>query len=317
MSNLVKVLLAALIFWVWMVFARSYYICEVKALCGPKLPELDSLELEKLPRTLKIVIDEIPVLEDFPEFAFDYSSTSSFYSSEHKRLLEKLANMLKSQPKSRLLITGYYLQIEKFKNPDRYNNLGLARAMTIADKLLHEYKIAPEQLMTAGEMLNDSILKRPIVLDLLGYIPVGEELQAREEELFKKQWADSLNFVTYNGLLAFFEPGMPEIKAVPAFEEYADSLKNYLADNPKARLLLTGYSDTHQSASEAERSGMQYAKLTQNYLKKVGIKNIMELKSKGKNEPLVSDVLPDKTPELLSVAKNRRVDILIKLPGKK
>jgi len=317
MNNLAKVLLAALIFWVWMVSARSYYICEVKALCAPKLPELDSLELEKLPRTLKIVIDEIPVLEGFPEFAFDYSSTASFYSSEHKRLLEKLANMLKAQPKSRLLITGYYLQIEKFKNPKRYNNLGLARAMTVADKLLYEYKIAPEQLMTAGEMLNDSILKQPILLDLLGYVPIGEELQAREEERFKTQWADSLTTVSYNGLLAFFEPGIPEIKAVPAFEEYVDSLKNYLAVNPKARLQLIGHSDTHQSAAEAERMGMQYATVTKNYLQKVGIKNIIELKTKGKAQPLVSDLLPDKTPELLSVAKNRRVDILVKLPEKK
>jgi outer membrane protein OmpA-like peptidoglycan-associated protein len=314
MKNFGRILMSLLVFWLWLVLVRTFYICGVKDLCSPE-SDVSSITRGKKPLTLTVSADGIRVLDNFPEFVFDFSSTSFENSDDYTLLYDKLAAMLKSQPNSRLMITGYYLENEK-KN-DAFENLGLARAMSVADKIAKEFEISSGRILTSGEITKDSVLDKPLQFEMLGYIPSGELLQAREEENFKKQWKDSITIVSYNGLLAIFEPNITECKIVPAFEEFTVALKAYLQNEPKAKILLIGHSDSHQSEAEAKKTAMNYAKMLDKQLKKTGIKNRIELKSAGKTKKLVSDVLPDNTADVLATAKNRRVEIIVIKPSKK
>lgn len=312
-KNILRILLGALIFWVWLSFARTYYICEVKGLCDPPPPTIDSSFLEKLPKTLQVMAGENAILENYPQFYFDYSSTAAVFTQDHEKLLDRLTLLLKNQPKARLHIIGYYLQNEKMPEVERYANLGVARAMTLADKLLHEYKVSTDQLMTSGKMLKDTLLPQPIALELLGFMPDLEDLREKEEERFAAQFDTALLKVSYNAVLGYFDPHRADFTAVPAWEDYVDSLLVFLAATPNAKLVLMGHSDTQLNDNDAQKAGLTYAKAIEKYFAKKGIKNKIESKSKGKKEPLMRDVLPDNSSDKLAVMKNRRVEISIKI----
>ena len=310
-SNIIKILIGALIFWVWMVFARTYYICEIRGLCKPPEPTVDSTFLEKLPKTLSIKVGEDRILENYPEFYFDYSSTAVVYTDKHEQILSKLADLVKAQPKARLHIIGNYLQNEKTPELTRYANLGVARAMTIADKLLHEYKLPTDQLMTSGNMLKDTILQKPIRFELLGFMPDLDALREKEEQRFLAQFDSSLLYVNYSGLLGFFDPHRADLTIASALDTYSDSLRVFLEKKPKLKILLVGHSDIQLTDKAAEKAGLSYAKAMEKYLRKEGFENPINTKSKGKKEPLVNDLLPDGTADKLGLMKNRRVEIFI------
>ena len=311
MKQFGKILLLASIFLIWFLFAKTYYLCGVRNLCAKPNKELSESEIAALPKTFCVLADSIAVLENYPQFIFLEAEKSFQKNSLHKNLLEKIASLLKSQPKSRLLINGFYLEKEMDSDKNPNGNPGLDRANYISNLLTKEFSVSAEQIISSGSVSKADSLDSPIKIELLGFIPPSEKLQKREEENFRLQWKDSLNFVSYNGLLGFFESANNELKVVKAFEDYTLALKQWLKTNPDFKIKIIGHSDSHLSEEDAKKTALQYAGLCEKYLKAKGIRNKIETSSMGKSRLKTIDVLPDKYPDLLAIAKNRRVDIIL------
>jgi hypothetical protein len=310
MRTLGKIFLAITVFWLWMGFARTFYYCQIKGQCGDTYINQDSVFLSKLPKTLHVFTDELVVLEGYHEFYFEKDADTSKILKAHAQFLEQLAAMLKSQPASRLLISAAYRDGEKSESAEK-------RARFISENLIKNFGISEGQLFSETLNISDSSGFGLIKFELLGFIPNGELLQQREEALFRTQWQDSMLRVSYNGLLGIFEPEATDFKQSPAFIEYSDSLLKFLHANPKAKLKITGHSDTHLEDSEAEKVAKHYAEIIKIYLVKAGIKNRITVHSSGKKEAIHRDVLPDNSPNVLALAKNRRVEIVIVLATEK
>jgi hypothetical protein len=310
--NLGKILLGLLVFWLWMVFARNYYICEVKGLCKQEQIQNDSATLAQLTNSLEVLADGFVVFEGYPEFHFDHSSTSPIYGRRHLHLLEGLADKLKRQSQARLKIEAVYLPSETETKVERYQNLAVARAMAIADKLIYEYNVNPQQLMTLGVLRQDTSLKAPVSLELMGYLPTGTAAMEKEVEHFAKQFESSLMRVTYDSRMALLRDPEARFKlAPPIFNEYVDKLKEYLADKEDVKILLIGHTDSKLSAKEAQEEAKAFAENMKTYLSRRGILNEMKVESRGKEEKLAEDMMPDNQLNKYLAAKNRRVEILL------
>lgn len=310
--NLGKILLGLLVFWLWMVFARGYYICELKGLCKEELIQHDSMALAKLANTLEVKAEGFVVFEGYPEFHFDHGSTSPIYGRRHLHLLEGLADKLKNQPEARLKIEAIFIASETKAKMERYQNLGMARAMAVADKLIHEYRVKPQQLMTLGRQRQDTSLKAPLNLELLGYLPTGSTAMEKEVANFEKQFESSLMRVTYDSRMALLRDPDARFKlAPPIFNEYVDQLIQYLEDKEDWKILLIGHTDSKLDKEEALKEAKQFAENMKTYLSRKGIENKIRVESQGKNEKVAEDQMPDGTLNKYLAAKNRRVEILL------
>ncbi len=310
--NLGKFLLGLMIFGVWMLFARSYYFCQVKGNCEQELLQHDSLRLAELPQNLEVQADGFVVFEAYPQFYFDHGSTLPIYGRRHLHLLEGIADKLKSQPQARLKIEAFFLGNEAEAHLGPYKNLGVARAMAIADKLIYEYQVNPQQLMTLGKLKRDSSLAAPIHLELMGYRPTGTAAMEREVANFAQQFEQSVLRVTYDARMAFLRDPEARFKlAPPVFNEYLDSLKAFIANKDYIKILLIGHTDSKLKGKAAEKEALAFANSMKKYLTQKGITHNIRVETKGNDEKLEEDLMPDGNLNTYTAAKNRRVEILL------
>jgi len=301
MRSFGKILIAVLIFWLWMNIATHYYLCEMKNICGGNELDNEAIAISKIPNTLLVKADGIVVLENYPEFVFVENVDTTRIYKKHSDFLAQLSAMLKAQPNARLLVKGRYRSSEN-------ETIGSKRAKFIIEKLVRIYSISETSVLHSVEIGSDSA---GLGFELLGYMPKTELLIAREDSIIEKQCRDSFTKVSYNGILATFEPNLSEFKSSTGFNKYCDSLRQHLKSRPNARIQIIGFCDSHIPDAEADKTALQFANLTAEYLKKSGVKNIISTSSKGKKELVKSDRLPDQSPDVLAIAKNRRVEILI------
>jgi outer membrane protein OmpA-like peptidoglycan-associated protein len=298
-----KILISLLIFWLWINFATHYYVCALKKICTENPSDKDSIALSKIPHTLTVKTDAIVVLENYPEFIFAENIDTIKIFKKHSDFLDQISAMLKAQPKARLLVIGRYSSKENAA-------VGTKRTAFIIEKLVKQYSVPEKSILNSVEMFKNAD-SAGLGFELLGYIPGTSLLTNREDSIFRLQWKDSLTNVTLNGILAAYDLNLNEIKPSVVFKQYCDSLKIFLSSRPNATIQLIGHCDSHIPDAEADKTSLHFAIMTADYLKKSGIKNKITSISKGKKEPLVNDFLPDKSADILSIAKNRRVRILV------
>jgi hypothetical protein len=299
-----KILILLLICWLWINIATHYYVCSLKNICSENASDRDSIALSKIPHTLTVKTDAIVVLENYPEFIFAENIDTTKIFKKHNDFLAQLSVMLKSQPNARLLITGRHSSKENAA-------IGTKRAAFIIEKLVKQHSVPEISILNSVEMFRDTD-SAGLGFELLGYMPGTALLISREDSIFGLQWKDSITNVTLNGILAGFDPNLNEIKPSVLFNQYCDSLKLFLSSRPNATIQLIGHCDSYIPDAEADKTSLDFANMTADYLKKAGIKNKITSISKGKKEPLVNDRLPDESADVLSISKNRRVRILVR-----
>jgi len=304
MRVFVKILIALIIFWLWSNLATYYYVCKLKGICNDNDLDKDSIALSKIPKTLSIKVDGIPVLENYPEFIFQENIDTIYILNKQNDFLNQVSLILKSQPNARLLVKGLH-------NAGEEPSIAEKRAAFIIDKLVKRYEVQETSVLNTTEMKKDSNAIG-LAFELLGYLPNSELLIAREDSIFRVQWSDSLTKGSYNGILAAFDNNSSELKLSPKFNLYCDSLIVFLKSRPGATIYITGHCDSYISDNEAEKAALHFANLCVEYFKKLGIKNKITTISKGKKELIANDSLLEQSPDLLSIAKNRRVEIIIK-----
>jgi len=312
-KNILILILAILFFAIWLSMAQKYYYCVILEQCAPPPPPVDSSQLAHIPNDLRVSAEGFPLWENYPEFEFDYGSTAPLYLPKQLALLEEMALLLKSQPQAKLKIIGRYKKEETLpEQAKRYGNLGRARALSIADKLMAEYQLPSQQIYILGDTMPLDKKAFYIDLEIIGYLPSGPEQEKKEAERFRQAYLQDIKRLTYDGRMAFFRSPDQRFKlAPPVFGDYLDSLQNYLAQNPKAQLIIIGHTDSKLQGQAAQEEALSFALQTKAYLEHKGINCPIQTQSRSNQELLQIDTLADGSRALYKAAQNRRVEILV------
>lgn len=304
------------VFLVWVVFARNYYICEIKGECGPPLTDSDSTFLANIPETLDLTAGEHVLLNDYPQFYFDYASHDYTYIDGNEKFLGYVVSFLEEHPADSisLVITGYYLQseAEAIKDSKLYNDLGMARAQTIIDKLIQEYKMPKHRIQAKSKLASSNPVVAYLTFDVEGYIPPMAAVQTKEDTAFLEQIKTSVKDITYNDKSAKFEYNSGTFNPSASFEVYVDSLKQYLSRNPNDYLVIIGHTDSKGNAAYNQKLGLERAESVKRYFEKYNLQTTIKVKSEGEKKPAVADTNEDGSYNIDAMAKNRRVNIIIK-----
>ncbi len=312
-----RVTLVLVIFLSWLGWAHRYYVCEICNLCHPAIPTIDSVRFYNVPYTLTVKADDYIILENYPEFCFDYASSQPIELKAHTDFYQKLGAFLQQNPEAKLRVTGRYLQKEQdqAEQQGRFNDLGVARAMAVVDKLHREFGIAAERLSAKGQKLFQDSLNTPISFEVLNYRPPLADNDSTKHELpdsnLINQLENSLDDVTYFDKSANFDYGSQTFAPGDDFLVYIDSLQSYFQRNPTHTLLVIGHTDSKGEAKFNEQLSLRRANAVRLFLEKRGIAATIKAEGKGESELLAPDQRSDGVydPEIMS--RNRRVNIKI------
>lgn len=312
---MIRFLIGLLIFVVWTGLTRRYYVCTIKGECEPPVAEVDSSFLDSLPRTLDLTAGTEVLLNDYPQFYFDYASHAYTYVDGNEKFLGLVATFLKEHPDKdiRLVVTGYQTQTEAeaVANSNLYNNLGLARAQTIIDKLIEEYNVPATRLEARSALTSQNPVRTPLSFEILGYAPSTMMATAADTAMLA-QIKLSVKDITYDSKGAKFDYNSGEFEPSGTFGVYVDSLQQYFKRNPNDYLLIIGHTDSKGGESYNQKLGLRRAQSVKRYLAARQITIPIQTQSKGENDPLVQDHDAEGRYDTDAMAKNRRVNILVK-----
>jgi outer membrane protein OmpA-like peptidoglycan-associated protein len=288
-------LLVFLSFIVFMLFARWYFVCEIRQACGEDI----ELEDQRL-KTLKLTEGDSTLLSGYDQFAFDSASVAPRLNDNNRAFLDTLASIIERNPERNLTITAFYRQNEAGIAPGFFENLGLARADQIR-KLLMKRGISQDRISLDHGITASDRLIEPLLFDL--YDP--NNLDDGFEKVvftFKNMTFSDANF-EYNSDV--FRPAEPLLL-------YADSVKTYLDLNPEANMTIVGHTDSIGSDAYNVDLGMRRAQNARLYfIDSMGVTADISVESMGKSRP----VAPNSTPEGLDNPegrqKNRRVNFIL------
>lgn len=304
------------VFVVWAVFARNYYICEIKGECGPPLTNIDSTFLANIPETLDLTAGEHVLLNDYPQFYFDYASHDYTYIDGNEKFLSYVVSFLNEHPADSITleITGFYLKSEEdaIKDSKLYNDLGMARAQTIIDKLVQEYKLPKDRIKAKSQLASSNPVVEYLTFNVDGYIPPMAVAQTKEDTAFLEQIKTSVKDITYTDKSAKFEYNSGAFNPSASFEVYIDSLKQYFGRNPSDYLVIIGHTDSKGNEAYNEKLGLRRAQSVKKYFEEKNLETTIKVKSEGEKKPAVADTNADGSYNIDAMAKNRRVNIIIK-----
>lgn len=273
-----------IIFLVYLIGARWYFVCEVRQLCDADT-EVDDFRL----KTLQFRDGETIVLSGYDHFRFDSARVQPVINDNNFEYLSQVGAYLKDNPERALTITGALGTNESEVQRGFYDNLGIARADAIRSMFV-EMGI-PQDRITLDYMIDSSnLLRRPA---LFAAIDTTDEKGAFT---FTHMTFSDANF-EYNS--AVFNPG-------PAFQSYADSVKIYFGQVDTVDLSIIGHTDSIASQAYNNRLGQARADSARIYFLNLGLSSERILtRTRGEDEP----VAPNSTEE--GRQKNRRVEIVI------
>lgn len=311
---MIRVIIAGIVFMLWAVWARNYYVCEILGECQPPQTDIDSSYLDNIPNTLELTAGEYVILENYPEFYFDYGSHGYTYIDGSEKFLAKLAAFMDENPTAKLIVTGYYTQEEKevVEKSHFYNDLGKARAYTIINKLIEEYNIPKYRLKGVSKLAMTDVIAAPLDFEIIGYQPPQVAVMNEADTLFLEQVQQSILDITYNDKNAKFEYNSKKFQPSPSFDVYLDSLQAYFEANPEAYILIIGHTDSKGTTTYNQKLGKGRAESVKAYIQEAGIAVPIKTDSKGESDPIAKDVNADGSYNPDAMAQNRRVNILIK-----
>ncbi len=286
-----RAFLVFLLFCVYALGARWYYVCQVKHLCGDETP-LEDVRLQ----TLKLLESDTVLLGGYDQFAFDSTDVRPRLNTNNEAFLDTVAHFLRTFSNKNLTITGDYLAAEDSLEVGFYENIGVARAAE-ARKLLMRRGIAEDRISLDYRLSRDTLLREPLAFEL--YIP------SEGPEEFENTQFSFTNMTFSDANFAFdsdeFRPGEP-------FKLYADSVKTYLALHPEKSLRIIGHTDNVGTLAYNQDLGLRRAKSARQYFVDLGVVTQIRVESQGKTRPAASNETEE------GRQKNRRVNFVIEEP---
>lgn len=287
-------LLLFLLFCAFTLWARWYFVCEVRGQCNEQVVDDRLHDLQLLDG------DSLVVLEGYDHFMFDPMAVTPRLNDNNEAFLDTLAAMLQADTTRDLTITGFFRPNERDWQPERgfFENLGVARADAIRS-LLVKRGIDERRITLDYEMSADPDLRRPILFSLFDPRGGPEEYD-RTAFVFTNMTFSDANFA-FNS--AEFRPG-------PQAVLYADSVKTYLELNPDKELTIIGHTDSKGTDEYNYRLGMDRAENAREYFRELGVTSDIHIASKGETEPVAPNRVNGRdNPE--GRQKNRRVNFVL------
>lgn len=282
-----RALLVFLLFCMYALVARWYYVCEFSGLCVEQVADTRL-------QTLQLKEGDQVILQGYDQFAFDTAVAVPLLNPNNNLFLDSVAAYLQRHSDKNLTITGYYLEVEKDIKPGFFENLGVARAAEIRKELVR--RGIDEHRITLDYGLADSgPLLEPVDFEV--YTPAQQRPSDFERVRF------TFHNMTFSQ--ANFKFDSDEFRPGEPFILYADSVKTYLNLNPDKRLIIIGHTDYMGTEAYNQDLGLRRAKSAKRYFQELGVTTDIEVQSMGETRPAATN----KTAE--GRAKNRRVNFLI------
>ncbi len=292
-------LLGFTVFSVFALFARWYFVCELRHRCGGEVTPLAAGV------RLELRYGDQAVLSNYEPFRFDFRSAKPLLGASHQEFLERTAEWLNQHPDQYLTITGHFLPSEATAPSGFFENIGIARASAI-ESLLQQKGVDPSRITLDYVQEDTSVLWQPVTFTL--YTPQSD---ASDVERLQFSFEDN----TFSD--ADFEYNSDVFNPGEKFRLYADSLKAYLASHPEKMLLIIGHTDSIGDEQYNLDLGMRRARSVAKYLESLGIGAPMQVESKGEALPVAPNTLPDGSDNPAGRKKNRRVNIrIVDVPAK-
>ncbi|MEL6941264.1 MAG: OmpA family protein [Bacteroidota bacterium] len=270
-------------------FARWFYVCQVKGLCAEQTRPLTMQLLDENGQA---------VINGYEQFFFDTMLVSPDMTDNNQLFLDSVAAYLENRADRNLTITGLYRPSESKKSSGIFENLGVARADRIRSMLVRR-GIEEERITLDYEQSSDESLTIPLFFDL--FIPETPEEFERTAFTFENMTFSDANF-DYKS--ADFNPGEQLIS-------YADSVKTFLELYPDRSLTIIGHTDSIGSDVYNDTLGMKRAKNALIYFRNLGVTAAIETETQGKRRPVAPNSKPNGADNPEGRQKNRRVNFVI------
>ena len=278
-----------LIFSLWALFGRWYYVCQIKtcACCDTSVntsARISNLRLSK--------DGDADILRGYEQFSFTENATSPDLNENNAKFLAETSNYLKGHRSELLTITACSRAKEDF-------SIGQKRAEAIRDALI---KLGAEasQLKIVGCISNDA-LSNAVTFNLSVSESNGTSVTASNTNsppLVIEKPDDELNITISDENFAFnsayFHPK-------PAFLERTTTLKKYVATHQNISINVIGHTDNIGNDAYNMRLGKRRADAVKTFFNQKGIKVNITPSSKGETEPIATN------DDDAGRAKNRRV----------
>ncbi len=278
-----------LIFSLWALFGRWYYVCQIKtcACCDTSVntsARISNLRLSK--------DGDADILRGYEQFSFTENATSPDLNENNAKFLAETSNYLKGHRSELLTITACSRAKEDF-------SIGQKRAEAIRDALI---KLGAEasQLKIVGCISNDA-LSNAVTFNLSVSESNGTSVTASNTNsppLVIEKPDDELNITISDENFAFnsayFNP-----KSV--FLERIMALKKYVATHQNISINVIGHTDNIGNDAYNMRLGKRRADAVKTFFNQKGIKVNITPSSKGETEPIATN------DDDAGRAKNRRV----------
>ncbi len=285
-----RAFLIFLLFILYAIGARWYYVCQIKGLC----------EETGRPTTLTLS-DEAgkTILKDYEEFYFEPTKISPELSEDNVAFLDGVAEYLKNTDSQNLTITGFYRPSEQNITSGYFENIGVARADRIRSLLIRR-GIDEDRMTLDYTETNTEALTEPI--DFRSFNATKPTEFDKTAFVFTNMTYSDANF-EYNS--ADFQPG-------EQFKAYADSVGTYLNLNPNKSLIIVGHTDSIGSDAYNDPLGLKRAENARGYFIEVlEVENPITVQTMGKKRPVAPNSNPNGTDNPEGRQKNRRVNFII------
>lgn len=286
-----RVFFILLLFAANTLFARWYYVCKVRQLCG----ESSVVQTDARLQTLRLMQGDTVLLQGYDQFAFDSASVLPHLNQNNSQFLDTVAGYLKIFPEKNLTITGWYRSGIDSLPPGSsfYENMGVARANAIRN-LLMKRGIAEERISLDYSRSQDTLLQEPITFNIFVPAAVPTSFETTQFSFNNMTFSDA-NFAFDSDV---FQPGEP-------FKLYADSVKTYLNLNPEKDLTIIGHTDNIGPDKYNQNLGLRRAQSARQYFRNLGVKSDIKVASQGEKRPAASNETEE------GRQKNRRVNFVL------
>ncbi len=194
---------------------------------------------------INIYVDSVRYKVQHP-FAFRYSDATPVVAENLLPVIKSVAKKLDADKKSSLKITGIYSQQEE--NETSFPNLGIARAEAVKS-MLESSGANSEQIATVGmESANlfqmDGKLMGTIYFSFSA--PESKEMQATDVK--GEDEVDESELEEYSEAESFYYK-YGDYKVVNSHVPYLKKLLKILKEQPRTKVVLTGYSGQEEEAA--------------------------------------------------------------------
>lgn len=260
-----------LIFLLWALFGRWYYVCHIRDCACCETSKNASARISNL----RLSKDgETDILRGYEQFTFAEGAISPDLNDNNLSFLDKTATYLKAHPSEILTITACNRAKEDF-------SIGQKRAEAIRDALI-KLGVNLAQLKVVG-CISDDMLSNAVTFNL------NDEKNANNTAVVSSPNVkpdDELNITISDENFAFnsayFHPK-------PAFLERTKQLKIYVTSHPNVSMTIVGHTDNIGNDAYNMRLGQRRAAAVKTFFQQKGISVNITPSSKGETEPIATN----------------------------